>query len=109
MIETTEALADIDAICAVLPLDFFTESPACFMAPQPGVALPPAGQEVTDALKATIEAHCPGVNIQPCERFSFYTEARECYAVVQTLERRPYGNVILTKGVIGPDGKDLKP
>ena len=28
---------------------------------------------------------------------------------VQTLERRPYGNAILTKGVVGPDGNDLKP
>ena len=29
--------------------------------------------------------------------------------IVECLERRPYGNVVLTKGVVGPDGKDLKP
>jgi len=79
------------------------------MAPQDGVTLPPAGVEVTNALKATIAKHCPGVNISPCDRFSFYDEARSCYAIVQTLERRPYGNVVLTKGVVGPDGNDLKP
>ena len=28
---------------------------------------------------------------------------------MQVLERRPYGNVVLTKGVVGPDGKDLIP
>ena len=39
----------------------------------------------------------------------FYEEARGCYAIVQVLERRPYGNVVLTKGVVGPDGKDLMP
>lgn len=50
-----------------------------------------------------------GVNITPCERFTFYEEARGCYAIVQCLERRPYGNVVLTKGVVGPDGNDLKP
>jgi L-fucose mutarotase len=99
----------LDAICAVLPLDFFIESPACHMAPQAGVSLPPAGQEVTEKLCATIGSHCPGVKIMPLERFSFYDEARSCFAVVQTLERRPYGNVVLTKGVVGPDGKDLKP
>ena len=44
-----------------------------------------------------------------CERFAFYDEARSAYAIVQCLERRPYGNVVLTKGVVGPDGKDLKP
>ena len=49
------------------------------------------------------------MNITPCDRFSFYEEARSCYAIVQCLERRPYGNVVLTKGVVGPDGKDLKP
>ena len=41
--------------------------------------------------------------------FKFYEEARGCYAIVQVLERRPYGNVVLTKGVVGPDGKDLMP
>ena len=29
--------------------------------------------------------------------------------MVQVLERRPYGCVMLTKGVVGPDGKDLIP
>ncbi len=79
------------------------------MAPSDGVSLPPAGEEVTSALKSTILRHCPGVSIAPCERFAFYEEARGSYAIVQTLERRPYGNVILTKGVVGPDGNDLKP
>jgi len=101
--------AALDAICAVLPLDFFVDSPAAYMSPQEGVALPPAGVEVRDALKATISKHCSGVNISPCDRFAFYEQARGCYAIVQCLERRPYGNVILTKGVVGPDGNDLKP
>ena len=43
------------------------------------------------------------------ERYAFYEEAKNCFAVVHTLERRPYGNVILVKGVIGPDGNDLRP
>ena len=40
---------------------------------------------------------------------SFYEEAKSCFAVIQCLERRPYGNVILWKGCVGPDGLDLKP
>ena len=101
--------AALDAICAVLPLDFFVDSPAAHMAPSEGLTLPPAGEEVTAALKTTISKHCPGVSVAPCERFKFYEEARGCYAIVQVLERRPYGNVVLTKGVVGPDGKDLMP
>lgn len=79
------------------------------MCPQPGVALPAAGKEVTDAMAKVIASHADGMQMQPLERFGFYEESRACYAVVQCLERRPYGNVILQKGVVGPDGKDLKP
>ena len=105
----TDLPTALDAICAVLPLDFFIESPASYMSPQAGVALPPAGKEVIDAAKKVISKHCKGVSITPVERFSFYDEARSCFAVVQCLERRPYGNIVLTKGVVGPDGNDLKP
>ena len=39
-----------------------------------------------------------------------YDEARKAFAIVQASgERRPYANFILTKGVVGPDGKDLLP
>ena len=99
----------IDAICQLLPLDFFVDAPAMHMAPQAGVALPTLGKEVIDASKAAIQRHAEGIKVEPCERFDFYEEARSCFAVVQCLERRPYGNVVLTKGVVGPDGKDLKP
>ncbi len=79
------------------------------------------------------------VEIEPLERFDFYDASREhpspfmpahkgicprqadaliqrvyaagqAFAVVQCGgERRPYGNVLLQKGVVGPDGKDLLP
>ena len=99
----------LSAICSVLPLDCFVETPVTYMAPSPGNDLPPAGVEVLDEMKAAITAHAPDVGIGPIERFAFYEESRKCFAVVQTLERRPYGNTVLQKGVVGPDGKDLKP
>lgn len=71
--------------------------------------MPPAGAEVTEALTAAIDKHCPGVKQTPVDRFSFYDEVRSRYAVLQVLERRPYGNAVLTKGVVCPDGKDLIP
>jgi len=79
------------------------------MAPQEGVDMPPAGVEVVEALKAAIREQCGDAKIEPIERFSFYDEAKTCFAVVQTMERRPYGNAILLKGCVGPDGDDLKP
>ena len=98
----------LDAVPSLMPLDLFVKVPAVYMAPQEGSEMPPAGEEVINESAQTILKHS-GVSVQPLERFAFYEESRTAFAVVQTLERRPYGNVVLTKGVIGPDGKDLKP
>ena len=99
----------LSAICSVLPLDYFVDNPVFYMSPSAGLDLPPAGEEVLSEMKAAIQKHAADVGIAPLERFSFYEESERCFAVLQTLERRPYGNAILQKGVVGPDGKDLKP
>jgi L-fucose mutarotase len=66
--------------------------------------------EVVSLMKETIVKHCgDDTVVEGIERFSFYEEAKSCFAVIQCLERRPYGNVILVKGCVGPDGNDLKP
>ena len=79
------------------------------MVPSPGNSLPPLGKEVQDASIAAMEANCGDLAVEEVERFEFYDRAREAYAIVQCNERRPYGCFLLTKGVVGPDGKDLKP
>jgi L-fucose mutarotase len=100
----------VDAICSVMPLDFFVDCPALYMAPDPGVELPPLGAEVHEALKGCIQKHAAGVTIEPLPRMEFYDRADQAFAIVQCVdERRPYGNVVLKKGVVGPDGNDLKP
>lgn len=99
----------LNAICSVMPLDFFHSNQAIYMAPQEGVEMPPAGKEVIDEASSTIRRLCGDVEIEPVDRFSFYEQAKGCYAVIQTMERKPYGNIILYKGCVGPDGKDLKP
>ena len=97
------------AICSVLPLDFFVDNPARFMGPSPGVGMPEEGKQVQVEAVDILMEQSPGTHCHLVERFQFYEEARTCFAVVQTMERRPYGNLILQKGVIGPDGNDLKP
>ena len=101
----------LEAICSVFPLDFFENKQAMYMGPQHGVQMPPAGLEVVSLMKDSIVKHCGNdVKIHQVERYSFYKEAKSCFAVIQCcLERRPYGNVILLKGCLGPDGLDLKP
>ncbi len=43
------------------------------------------------------------VDVEPMERFAFYERASSAYAVIQTGERRLYGNILLKKGVIEPE------
>jgi len=99
-----------DAIASVMPLDGFVDVAVEFMAPSPGVELPPLGKEVHELSQAAIRKHSPSAAIEPLDRFAFYDAARGSFAIVQASgERRPYGNFILQKGVVGPDGKDLLP
>merc|ERR1712187_326560 len=99
------------AICSVLPLDYFVPCPAWYMSPQEGAELPPLGAEVHAAFRKALAGTGSGdVSVEPVDRFAFYEKARNCFAVVQAQgERRPYGCFILKKGVVGPDGGNLKP
>ena len=42
------------------------------------------------------------VTIARLGRFAFYDRVKTAFAVVATSERRLYGNIILTKGIILP-------
>ncbi len=79
------------------------------MAPDPGLSMPPLGEEVINKGQEAISQHCNGPIFQPVERAKFYGEARKAFAIIQTAERRPYGNFLIKKGVVGPDGNDLQP
>ena len=45
----------------------------------------------------------------PVERQAFYDEAKRAYAIVRTGERRFYGNIVLTKGVVDAGGRPGRP
>ena len=110
MLAGVDAVDALDAILTLMPLDYFEAPAAMFMSPEKGDALPPLGKQVHDAGNAAIERRASGISIQPLERFSFYERAQKSFCIVQAGgERRPYGNWILKKGVVGPDGNDLKP
>lgn len=110
MLAGADVVETVDAICSVCPIDFFDESPVVFMAPSEGNPLPAAGAEAHAMGTAVIHKHAPGVSVEPLERFEFYDRAADAFAIVQAgSERRPYANFIIKKGVVGPDGNDLKP
>jgi L-fucose mutarotase len=51
-------------------------------------------------IAAAAEGH--PVAFESIERLAFYDRARQAFAIVATGERRLYGNIIVTKGVIHP-------
>jgi L-fucose mutarotase len=86
------------AILTLLPLDTFVEGPLAVMemvdAPED---VPEVQQEVIALARA---AERREIGVEQVERFAFYERARGAFAVVATSESRPYGCVILVKGVV---------
>lgn len=89
------------AVLSLMPLDAFVDDPALSMQmvddPQ---GVPPIVAEFQDIIDAAADNPA---RIRPIERFAFYERARNAFAVVQTGERRLYGNVIVKKGVLPPE------
>jgi L-fucose mutarotase len=72
----------LDAICSVLPLDFFIDHPARSMAPAEGHSMPPEGSQALSDMQSAISKHCPEVQLAPVNRFEFYEQAKRSFAVV---------------------------
>jgi L-fucose mutarotase len=97
-LDGVDAPRALRAILSLLPLDTFTPRPAAVMAVvgDPGVVPEPVRdfQAIVDAAAGR------AVPLEALERFAFYERARAAFAVVATGERRPYGNILLVKGVV---------
>ena len=91
----------LEAILTVMPLDDFVPDPAIVMQ-----VVGDAGQKppVVTEYEKIVARFEPAVKLNSLERFAFYKRANAGYAMVQTGEQRLYGNIILKKGVIPPDG-----
>ena len=104
-----QTLQALEAIATHLPIDTIESEGVVVMLPPPDLELPPLGVEVhadgVKALEVTCGAQC-AVTTEVL-RDEFYERARSSYAIVQTGERRPYGNFLLTVGMLGPDGRDF--
>lgn len=89
----------LDAILTVFPLDTYVEKPVSLMQVMPGdkVETP-----IWDEYKAIVKKHDERGEkaFGEIERFSFYDNAKECYAIIATGESALYANLILQKGVI---------
>lgn len=89
----------LEAILALMPLDEHVEHPVTLMERSPG---DDADCSIWEVYSQTVERRDPrGRNcISFVERFRFYDEAKDCFAVVATGETALYANIILQKGVV---------
>lgn len=94
----SSASAILRAVLSVMPLDQFVEDPALTMQVVGDPDQIP--KAVADFQSILDEVADRSVKIQTLERFAFYDRAKTAFAIVQTGERRLYGNIILKKGVV---------
>lgn len=90
----------VDACLQLMPLDSFVPDPALRMEMVGNKDKIP---EVQGLCQQVIDRHEPTpVKLVGIERHAFYERARQAFAVVATGEQRPYGCVMLKKGVCVP-------
>ena len=93
------APALLEAILSLLPIDSFEPDPIAVMQVVGDAAAVPEPVRDFTLILARYGLAPPA----RLERQAFYLAARDAYAIVQTGERRFYGNVLLTKGVLPPE------
>jgi len=93
----------LDAVLRLLPLDDFEPDPLV------GMQMVGAADGVPEAVAAfqrvvdnRLGAAAPRIKL--AGRHDFYALSRDAFGIIATGERRFYGNLILRKGVIGPEG-----
>jgi L-fucose mutarotase len=86
------------AVLTVLPLDTFV-SPSALTMEVVGnpTAVPPPVAEFASILE---QVEGKPRTVGRLERHAFYERAAAAYVIVRTGERRPYGNILLIKGVL---------
>jgi L-fucose mutarotase len=100
-VDAVDAPRMVAAIVSLMPLDDFAAAAFRMAVVNAAAEVPPITQEFQQALQSAGEARA----IEAIERQAFYERARNAFAVIATGETRLYGNLILKKGVIRPDGR----
>ena len=90
----------LDAVLTLMPLDTFVEDQAFGMEV---VGDPKKREQTHKEFDKLIKKHEPTMKLSMLERFAFYERVHGAFAIIQTGERRLYGNVLLKKGIVRPE------
>jgi L-fucose mutarotase len=88
----------LDAILTVFPIDTFLRPAALTMQVVGDASTIP--QPVKEFAEVFVRHGRAAIDFGKLEREAFYARARNAYAVVRTGDLRPYGNILLVKGVV---------
>ncbi|MEO1102546.1 MAG: RbsD/FucU domain-containing protein [Pseudomonadota bacterium] len=95
-IDNVPAADAVNAIMSVLPVEDAARMEV--------IGKPEEVPPIQAGVQAVIDKAEPSIGpMRGIERFAFYEEASQAYAVIATGERQFYGCFILTKGVVPPD------
>ena len=89
----------LDAILQVFPLDTYVEKPVNLMEVMSGDTVETPIWDVYKEIIAKYDSRGAEA-VGNIERFKFYDEAKEVYAIIATGESALYANVMLQKGVV---------
>lgn len=87
----------LEAILTLMPLDPYADSAVFYMMHGSEIDTPPIWSEYNKILTKTENQTFTPVKL---ERFKFYEQAKQAYAIIATSEQALYANIILKKGVI---------
>jgi L-fucose mutarotase len=96
-LSTPSAAAALDAILTLFPLDTLATPAAITMEVVGDATIVP---EPVREFATVLARHTPAPRLGSLEREAFYARARNAFAVVRTADLRPYGNILLVKGVV---------
>ena len=89
----------LEAVLQVFPLDTYVEKPVNLMQVMPGDTVKTSIWEEYRKIICAVDER-GGQAIGEIERFKFYEEAKQAYAIIATGEKALYANVMLQKGVV---------
>ena len=89
----------LEAVLSLVPLDQYVERPVCLMDRVKGDNADVSIWQTYENILKNAEGRGFEL-VRMLERFEFYDEAKNAYAVIATSERSQYANVILQKGCI---------
>ena len=95
--------AALEACLHLMPLDTFVDTPALRMMQVHAPEEVPAVQQECQGIINRVEGRT--VELAGIKREDFYEHARKAFAVIYTSESRPYGCLLLKKGVIFPNAQ----